>query len=222
MQREGEVFIEYLAALAAIGLAYLIGSVSFGFLAAKKLKGVDLRELGSGGTGATNTMRILGAGPAALVLVLDGLKGVAAVYLARYLGGGSAAVVILASLAAIAGHNWPVFFGFRGGRGIATSLGVLLAISPGIFFWVFITGIAVIAVTRYVSLGSITGALLLPFLMAYYGLEIPYIIFGTAMSGLAIYRHKPNLQRLREGKENRLGGKSYGSPGKKKPRAPRR
>lgn len=187
-------------------VSYLIGSISFGFLFCKIIKGIDIRDYGSGATGATNISRILGIGPAVIVFILDVLKGITSIYLAR-LFGGNPLIIILAGIAVIAGHNWPVFFGFRGGRGIASSLGIIFAISPQVFLWLFIIGIPVVLLTKYVSLGSVCGALSLPFLMWYFQLEISYIILGTVLSVIAVIRHIPNLKRLRAGKESRLGEK---------------
>ncbi|RQD74621.1 MAG: glycerol-3-phosphate 1-O-acyltransferase [Candidatus Syntrophonatronum acetioxidans] len=192
--------VEYMSII----IAYLIGSISFGYIFCKILKGVDIREYGSGSTGATNISRILGFGPALLIFVLDALKGVSALYLTQ-LFTDNPYLVILAGIAVVAGHNWPVFFGFRGGRGIATSLGVLIGISPLVVLWLLFIGLSIIAVTRYVSLGSVTGAISLPLLMWYFGLEVPYIFFGTLMTIMAVVRHIPNLKRLKEGKESKIG-----------------
>jgi len=187
-------------------ISYLIGSISFGFLFCKILKGIDIRDYGSGATGATNISRILGIGPAIIVFILDALKGMASIYLARFVSGNSL-IVIMAGVAVIAGHNWPVFFGFRGGRGIATSLGIIFAISSKAFLGLFIIGMSTVFLTKYVSLGSICGALSLPFLLWYFRLDVPYIIFGTLISVIAVIRHIPNLKRLKEGKESKLGEK---------------
>lgn len=189
-----------------IFISYLIGSISFGYIFCKVIKGVDIRNYGSGNTGATNISRILGLGPSVIVFILDALKGISAIYLTRFFAE-SPIIIILAGIAVIVGHNWPVFFGFRGGRGIATSLGVLFAISPVVFIWLLIIGISVVALSRYISLGSVSGAVALPFLMWHFKLELPFIIFGILMSSLAIIRHIPNLKRLKEGKESKIGEK---------------
>lgn len=192
--------MEYLA----IVISYLIGSISFGYIFCKALKGVDIRELGSGSTGATNISRVLGFGPALFIFFLDALKGISALYLTQ-LFTDSPYLIILAAIAVVAGHNWPLFFGFRGGRGIATSLGVITGISPVVVLGLLVIGLLVIALTRYVSLGSVTGAVSLPLLMWYFGLETPYIVFGLMASIMAVVRHIPNLKRLKEGKESKLG-----------------
>lgn len=146
----------------ALILSYLLGSVSFSLLAGKLLKGIDIRQHGSGNAGATNTLRVLGKGPAIGVLALDVLKGIVAVWLGRWLGGDNVWIPILCGLLVIVGHNWPVYFGFKGGKGIATTIGVLatLAFWPALFAGIF--AILAIAVTRYVSLGSLIFTALTP------------------------------------------------------------
>lgn len=190
----------------AVAFAYLLGSISFGYLAGRLLKGIDIREFGSGSSGTTNILRTLGVGPAVAVLVLDMAKGLGAVCLARLLVG-APLTVMLAGVAVIIGHNWPLYFGFRGGRGIATSIGVMLGISPQVILLALVAGLAVIAATRYVSLGSIIGSLLVPVLMVAFRLPAAYVAFGLAIALLAVYRHRPNIRRLLSGTENRLGEK---------------
>ncbi len=200
--------------LLAILLAYLLGSVSFGYLVGKRLRGVDVRRFGSGSSGATNIMRTLGTGPAIAVLLLDAGKGITAVYLAKLLDG-NPWVVMLAGVAVVAGHNWPVLFGFRGGRGIATSMGVLLGLAPGVVLAAFLAGSLVILVTRYVSLGSIIGSILIPLLMLLFHRE--YLLFGTVLSAFAVWRHRSNIRRLLNGTESKLGEKvSTGTGGVQK------
>ncbi len=190
----------------AMVISYLIGSLSFGYLAGRLLKGIDIREFGSGNTGSTNILRTLGVGPAAVVFILDVSKGLAAVYLAKALGLGPS-LIMLSGVAVVVGHNWPVFFNFRGGRGIATSLGVLFGLAPGVMLIALAAGVAVIAVTRYVSLGSITGAALVPFLMLAFRLPPAYLFFGALLAILAVFRHRQNIKRLLNGTENKLGKK---------------
>lgn len=191
--------------LALIG-AYLIGSLSFGVLAGKLLKGIDIRQHGSGNAGTTNIQRTVGTGPAIVVLLLDVGKGVAAVLLAQRLTG-EPTVMMLAGALSILGHNWPVFFRFKGGRGIATSIGVFLGLTPVVILIATAIGVALIALTRYVSLGSIVGAISIPFLMLIYNMPPSYIFFGTVVAGLAVWRHRDNITRLVNGTENKLGAK---------------
>lgn len=187
-------------------LAYLLGSVSFGYLVGRRIRGVDIRQYGSGSSGTTNILRTLGTGPAVVVLLLDAGKGIGAVYLADLLTG-NPNVVMLAGVAVVAGHNWPVFFGFRGGRGIATSMGVLLGIAPSVILIAVLVGLLVMALTRYVSLGSLVGSVLIPFLMLLFRLPPAHILFGTALCLLAVWRHRANIRRLLAGTESKLGKK---------------
>lgn len=193
-------------AVLALILAYLMGSLSFGYLAGRLLKGIDIRQYGSGNTGSTNILRTLGAGPASVVFILDVGKGLAAVYLAQALGLHTV-LVMLSGVAVVVGHNWPLFFGFRGGRGIATSLGVLLGLAPGVVLIALAAGVMLIAATRYVSLGSIVGALMVPFLMLAFRLPPAFILFGSMIALLAVFRHRQNIKRLLNGTENKLGKK---------------
>ncbi|WP_172196226.1 glycerol-3-phosphate 1-O-acyltransferase PlsY [Saccharibacillus qingshengii] len=200
----------------AIAAAYLLGSVSFSVLFAKLLKGIDIRNHGSGNAGATNTLRVLGKGPAILVLVLDICKGILAVWLGRWLAPDMEWAPALAGLAAVIGHNWPLYFHFKGGKGIATTIGMLAticflpALSAGII------GILAIVFTRYVSLGSLLFVTLTPvFLLVYdaagwhdYGTAV--LVVSVVIWALAVWRHRGNLVKLKNGTENKLGSKSGG------------
>ncbi len=192
-------------------LAYLIGSVSIGYLLARKFKGVDIRKLGSGNTGATNISRLMGFKMAVLVLFLDALKGFLAVYLASFLlAKGFLAgewVVLLCGVAVIVGHNWPLYFNFRGGRGAATMLGVFLALIPIPALIIFMLVIIIIYLTRYVSLGSICGAMSIPVTMLIIRKPPEYFYFGLLIFLIIIYQHRGNIKRLLKGKESKLGEK---------------
>jgi glycerol-3-phosphate acyltransferase PlsY len=191
----------------AILIGYFIGSISFSYLIAKKIKKVDIRTQGSGNAGATNTLRVLGWGPAIAVLLLDASKGIIAV-LISYLFGVESWVAFLAGLFAIVGHNWPIYYGFRGGKGVATTIGVFAIL---VFIPALIAGlvaIATIAITRYVSLGSLLFMLLIPLLtivLGDYGLT--YILLAIVISLLSLWRHRTNIQRLIKGTENKIGQK---------------
>ncbi len=185
--------------------AYLLGSVPAGYIMGW-IKGVDIINQGSGNAGATNVLRVMGKKEAALTLLFDGVKGFLVIYLAELLEF-SPVFVILSGVLVILGHNWPVFFGFKGGRGIATSLGILVGLSWQVILVMLIPGLIVIAISRYVSLGSITGALMLPFVMYFFDLPYLYIIFGIIMSLMSLIRHKSNIKRLIEGTENKIGQK---------------
>ncbi len=206
-----------LSIVGAIIVAYLLGSISFSYLAGKLTRGIDLRRHGSGNLGASNVFRILGRKLGITVLLLDVLKGYIAVYIAYGIGrqaafGNQGLVVlgVLAGLAAILGHIFTLYHGFRGGKGIATSLGVFLYLAPipvtisfGIWLMVFL-------LTRYISLGSIVAAIILPlvllvqkfvFLQNVSGVLIG---FGFITSVVVIIKHTSNIQRLIAGKEHKL------------------
>ncbi|SDG22892.1 acyl-phosphate glycerol-3-phosphate acyltransferase [Fontibacillus panacisegetis] len=188
-------------------ICYLLGSVSFSVVLAKALKGIDIRQHGSGNAGATNTLRVLGKGPAILVLALDVLKGIAAVWIGRWLGGDSAWVAALCGLAAIIGHNWPIYFRFRGGKGIATTIGVMATL---IFFPALFAGIiAILSIvfTRYVSLGSLIFVLLTPIFFVFTNDIGPYFWASLIICAFAFWRHRTNIVKLAQGKENKLGSK---------------
>ncbi|MNO93214.1 Glycerol-3-phosphate acyltransferase [compost metagenome] len=188
-------------------MCYLLGSVSFSVVLAKALKGIDIRQHGSGNAGATNTLRVLGKGPAILVLALDVLKGIAAVWIGRWLGGDSEWVAALCGLAAIIGHNWPVYFRFRGGKGIATTIGVMATL---IFFPALYAGIiAILSIvfTRYVSLGSLIFVFLTPIFFVFTNDIGPYFWASLIICIFAFWRHRTNIVKLAQGKENKLGSK---------------
>lgn len=191
----------------AIVLSYLIGSISFSVVLAKLLKGIDIRQHGSGNAGATNTLRVLGKGPAIMVLVLDILKGIAAIWLGIWLGNGSEWVPAICGLAAIVGHNWPIYFRFRGGKGIATTIGVMVTLSFLPALYAGIIAILCIVITRYVSLGSLIFVFLTPIFL---GLLQPInAVFWSSLviCLFAFWRHRSNIVKLVHGKENKLGSK---------------
>ncbi len=190
--------------LFAVVAGYLLGSISFSFLFGRMLGGVDIRKHGSGNAGATNTLRVLGVGPALTVLALDIGKGVLAVWIGRWIGPDPIWLSIAAGIAVILGHNWPVFFGFRGGKGIATTIGVVATLSFLPAVAAGIIGIASISITRYVSLGSLLFTGLLPISLWLFGREQELIIASIVIAVLAFYRHLSNIQKIVQGKENRI------------------
>ncbi|OWA37108.1 acyl-phosphate glycerol 3-phosphate acyltransferase [Saccharibacillus sp. O16] len=200
----------------AIVAAYLLGSVSFSVLFAKLFKGIDIRHHGSGNAGATNTLRVLGKGPAILVLVLDIAKGVLAVWLGRWLAPDYEWTPALAGLAAVVGHNWPLYFHFKGGKGIATTIGMLATLCFFPALWGGIIGILSIVLTRYVSLGSLLFVTLTPVFLVIYNLAgwhdfgPSVLIVSLLIWALAVWRHRGNLVKLKNGTENKLGSKSGG------------
>lgn len=193
--------------IVVIAVGYLLGSISFSYLFGKWFKGIDIRKHGSGNAGATNTLRVLGKGPAITVLLLDGLKGILAVLLGQWAGGDNLWIAVLCGLAAIIGHNWPVYFGFRGGKGIATTIGVMatLAFLPTLFAGLL--AIAIIALTRYVSLGSLLLTAILPFFLWGMSRPVEILWFSVIVALFAFARHRANIAKLLQGKENKIGTK---------------
>jgi glycerol-3-phosphate acyltransferase PlsY len=195
-------------------VAYLLGSIPFGFLVVRLASGADIRETGSGGTGATNVSRKAGKVAGVATLALDALKGAMAVLVARWLTGeaGTSWVVAAAAALAVVGHCFPVWLKFKGGKGVATGLGVFLAIAP----WATLAALAVFIIvvwrTRYVSLGPIIAAAFLPFwiLLTHIWIEpvsdfAPIMAALCAVSGVIILKHSENIKRLMAGEENKFG-----------------
>lgn len=198
----------------AIAAAYLIGSIPFGYILTRLFRRLDIRRYGSGNIGATNVLRLLGWKAAVPVLLLDVGKGSAAVLLARALSG-ETAVVLAAALAVLLGHCFPLFLKFKGGKGAATGIGLLLPLSWTVCAAAVGLAVLVIAATRYVSLGSITGAFSVPLFMLLFNYEPLYLLFGAAMALLVIFRHHENIRRLLSGTESRLGQKVQAPGGEK-------
>lgn len=186
-------------------IGYFIGSIPIGYLVVRKLYNIDIRRYGSGNIGFTNVFRTAGWGPGIIVLVGDILKGVIAVLLGRWLGGETAGM--LGGLAAIAGHNWSLFLKFSGGRGVATGAGVFLALAPKVIGIAALIWLITIALTRYVSLGSILGAVSVPILILIFHESWLLFIFGLLAPVFVIYRHRPNIKRLLNGTEYKFGEK---------------
>lgn len=192
----------------SIIIGYLLGSISFSYLLGKYINKVDIREYGSGNAGATNTLRVLGKGPAIAVLLLDVAKGIAAVLISSLLGGAEW-IPFLAGLFAIIGHNWPIFFGFRGGKGIATTIGVLLVLVPYPALLAGIGAIILIFLTRYVSLGSLAFTFLTPiFILLFEQYPISFFYNALIFTLLSIWQHRVNIKKLIQGNENKIGEKS--------------
>jgi acyl phosphate:glycerol-3-phosphate acyltransferase len=207
-------------------IAYLLGSIPTGFLVAKA-RGIDIRTVGSGNIGATNVFRILGKPAGLIVLLADALKGWLAVFVVArlasawfYPDAGSVArewFSLCAGIAAILGHNYTCWLQFKGGKGIATSAGVLVALVPVPLLIILAVWIIVFALSRYVSLASISAAFALPFAALVFGESRTIIVVTAALAGLAIYKHKANIKRLLNGTENRIGLKKPVSAGAAKP-----
>ena len=209
--------------VAVVVIGYLLGSIPFGVLVGRRLSKADVRQQGSGRMGATNVLRVAGSKAAILVGSLDVLKGVLAVLFAGLIVGGGYLMVgrvglgglaaqVFAALAAMAGHNWPVFLKFRGGRGVATFLGGLVALCPAAAIFggeVLVLGAGL---TKYVSLGSIgaavgTYAILVP-LTIMYGFPIEYLFYTLVGTIIILVMHRDNIARLVSGRERRLGEKA--------------
>lgn len=201
-------------------IGYLLGSLNFAFFAGYLLKGIDLRKHGNGNLGATNTNRVLGYGPGIAVLLLDAAKGTLAVWLGMRVAdnyeGGIWWLPLLCGLAAIAGHNWPFYLKFKGGKGVATALGVMLMLYPLALLSALAVGILIIAATKYVSLGSMVGAALVPLFIYFYDGSIGVNWWFSIMIGiLVVARHHTNISRLLKGTENKLSFKKNPGGGKR-------
>ncbi|MFA4888332.1 MAG: glycerol-3-phosphate 1-O-acyltransferase PlsY [Candidatus Omnitrophota bacterium] len=188
-------------------ISYLIGSIPTAYIFGRLLKGIDIRKFGSGNVGATNAMRVLGKGPGILVLLLDALKGFLPVV---FLGRGDVGASIIFGLACIFGHNWTLFLNFKGGKGMAATLGVLIGLSLqagglriilalSIAVW-----LAVFLVLRIVSIASIISALALPVFSLYFKQSRVIILTSIILSFFVLLRHRSNIQRILQGKEKRL------------------
>lgn len=199
-------------------VAYLVGSINLSIVLSKLMGKGDIREHGSGNAGTTNTLRTLGKLPAVVVLIFDVLKAVIAIFLGKWLISiGQAAdstipyndlAIAISSIAVILGHNFPIYYGFKGGKGIATSLGVLLTVEWQLGLVCLIFAVILMLLTRMVSLGSITAAILYPVLVLVQGTAFTnkwiYIAFSLIIALMAIIRHRSNIKRIYNGTENKL------------------
>ena len=195
----------------SIFLSYLVGSIPTAYIFGRALKGIDIREHGSGNMGATNAMRVLGRGPGIVVLLLDIIKGaVATTVVANISGISDSWMPVVLGLVAVAGHNWTVFLNFKGGKGIATSLGVLIGLTieiavirPVLLITVFAWGISFL-LSGYVSLASIIAAIILPFSMVFTRQPIEIISLGIIFCIFVVWRHRPNIKRLLTSQESKV------------------
>ena len=200
-------------------IAYLIGSINFSVIISKRMAGFDVREKGSGNAGTTNMLRSIGVKAAVITLLCDILKGVVVILIAILIGNivdglDDALLVQLAGIFVIIGHTFPIFFGFKGGKGIATSLGVLLMINWQIGLICLVFALILMAITRMVSVGSIAAAILFPVLVVFIGQNyiVPvnnwsYLIFSIIIAILVLFNHRENLKRIFTGKENKISFK---------------
>jgi glycerol-3-phosphate acyltransferase PlsY len=196
-----------LSSLLLLAIGYLLGSMPNGYLAGRWLKGIDLRQCGSGSTGATNVLRNVGKAPALVVFLLDVGKGALAVLLAKSFGLNDW-VQVLAGLAALAGHIWPVWLGWKGGKAVATGLGMFLGLAWPVGLACFGLFMAVISISRIVSLSSVVAAIGLPVLMVLAGANGASISVSVVASVMVLWRHRSNIERLIAGTEPRIGAKA--------------
>lgn len=194
--------MEYVAL--AVIISYMIGSIPLGYILAR-YRGVDITKHGSGNIGATNVWRTLGPVPGILVLAGDALKGIAAVYIGRQTG--VEGVELLAGMAALVGHSWSLYLKFKGGKIIATGAGVLLALWPITFLIAVGVFLGTLAISRYVSLSSMMAAISVPLVFYFTGADTFYFIFGIFVCLFAIYKHTPNIKKIIQGTEFKVGEK---------------
>ena len=190
--------------IVSVLFAYLLGSVSFSYIAGKMVAGVDIRQHGSGNAGATNTLRVIGVKWGLIVLLADVVKGVLAVAFAHLLTGGSLVAMTFAGLFAIIGHNWPIYYGFRGGKGVATTIGVLFTLGFMPALYAGLVGLVLIVLTRYVSLGSLVFVTLTPIFAI--AMRSPWyvIVIAFVIAIMSFWRHRSNIERLLHGQERKV------------------
>jgi len=199
-------------------IAYLIGSINFSVILSKKMAGFDVREKGSGNAGTTNMLRSVGKKAAAITLLCDILKGVVAILIAIFLGNlfnaqNKSILVQIAGIAVVVGHTFPVFFGFKGGKGVATSLGILIMSNWEIGLICLAIGVALIVITKMVSVGSCSAAIL--FAVLTYFIHDNYIVsegsgylvYSIILALFILFNHRSNIVRLIHGKENKISFK---------------
>ena len=201
-------------------IAYLIGSISFSVIISKKMAGFDVREKGSGNAGSTNVLRTVGKKAAAITLICDVLKGVIAILIAMIIGNifknvDKELIVQIAGIAVVLGHTFPIFFGFKGGKGVATSLGVLLMSNWQIGLICLVFALVIMAFSRMVSMGSVGAAILFPVLTLFINTNfivqasgMKYFIFSVILAAMVIFNHRANIKRIANGTENKLSFKN--------------
>ena len=195
-------------------VAYVIGSINFAVIFSRKFAGFDVREKGSKNAGTTNVLRTVGKKVAVFTLICDILKGVVAilaVMIAEFMWNefDVMALKYIAGFMVILGHTFPLFFEFRGGKGVATAIGVLLMLNWKIGLICLVFGVLIIALSKMVSLGSILAAVLFPVLIIFIQEDVNFIgiLFGFLIAGLVVFNHRSNIKRIKEGKENKLSFK---------------
>lgn len=187
-------------------LSYLIGSIPSAYLVGRIFANVDIRTVGSGNVGATNVYRVVGKAAGIGVLIIDILKGFLPVYVVGLLGFDTIDKIV-AGLGAVSGHIWTIFLKFKGGKGVATALGIFLGIAPIPILISLVLAIPIVVISKYASLGSITGALFFSLLLVFFEKEMVIKVFCIAVSVLVVIRHLPNMKRLITGQEHKFGTK---------------
>lgn len=194
--------------IVTIIIGYLLGSFASSYFLGKIFRNTDVRNHGSGNAGATNALRVFGVKLAAATFALDILKGVIAVIIGSHLLGKDGAM--LGGVCAVIGHNWPIFLGFKGGKGVATTVAVILGVEPLVGIIAILIGLIIIFKTKYVSLGSVCGMALLPIisLIVIRPFDWKLLVFTLFLSLMSIYRHRGNIKRLLSGSESKIGEKA--------------
>ncbi|MDD3307200.1 MAG: glycerol-3-phosphate 1-O-acyltransferase PlsY [Acetobacterium sp.] len=187
--------------------AYLIGNLNFAYLLVKYLKHEDVRNYGSGNAGTTNVLRVMGKNVAIPVFLLDALKGCLVIVIGRYVLSVDGVVLVLGGIAVVAGHNWPVFLQFRGGKGTATSLGVFLTYDWQIAVIAIAIGLIVLVIWKMVSLTSMVGMAMLPIFTLLFSRTVTEVIFAFVLCLFSLYQHRKNIGRIIQGRESKLGQK---------------
>ncbi|MBT9158279.1 MAG: Glycerol-3-phosphate acyltransferase [Firmicutes bacterium] len=192
--------------LITVVVAYLLGAFPTAFVVGK-LRNIDITKHGSGNIGGTNAMRVMGLGPGVLVMVADVFKAALPTYIAAHLLPLETWQVMTVALSTVIGHNWSVYIGFRGGKGIACTIGACAVLFPAVLLTGFAVFALTIAITKYVSLGSLVMMTSMPILLGLLGYRLEYILFALCILVIGTYRHRSNIQRLLKGTENKVGRK---------------
>lgn len=211
------MYLPLAIAVACCLIAYLLGSIPTGYLAGKWLQDIDIRDHGSGSTGATNVLRTLGKTAAITVLLCDALKGIAGILLVKLLFAHPEWItlpetyydwmIVGAAFGAVIGHSKSIFLGFQGGKSVATGIGILLVMTPFVALGTIASFGLSVAISQIVSLSSIVGAITVAILMLVFQKPLPYILFGVLASGYVIWRHRTNIERILAGTEPKVGKK---------------
>lgn len=187
--------------------AYLIGNLNFAYILVKFLKNEDVRNYGSGNAGTTNVLRVMGKNVAIPVFLLDALKGCLVVVIGRYVLNLNEVFLVIGGIAVVAGHNWPAFLQFRGGKGTATSLGVFLTYDWEVAIIAIMIGLIVLAIWKMVSLTSMVGMTMLPIFALLFGRTVTEVIFTVVLCLFSLFQHRKNIGRIIQGRESKLGQK---------------